>query len=138
MESLFCRALVAEGGDLGRSIPLPRLGPLRSAPAATTLLALNCLSPFEHEDGECLLEIFAESHAGCFVPSHDDNLSALHVGALEELYYLIRHLGGSVISSLRSCWRFIQNCCPQLKVVTMNNRSCGRIRLVDCSVRERF
>jgi hypothetical protein len=81
------------------------------------------LLPLAHEDGKCLLKIFAESYDASFVSSHDNNLSALHVGTREELHYFIRQLRRSVLSCLRSCRRLIQNCRPQFRVVTMNGRS---------------
>src|SRR5919198_2698973 len=94
--------------------------------------------PLANENSECLLKIFAESYNASLVSSHDNDLSALHVGAREELHYFIRQLRGAVVSGFRSCWRLIQKRAPQLRVMTMNNRSRACSRLVDCGMRQGF
>ena len=76
--------------------------------------AVNFL-PLAHEDGKCLLKIFAESYDASFVSSHDNNLSALHVGTRKELHYFIRQLRRSVLSCLRSCRRLIQTAAHSLE-----------------------
>src|SRR5205823_13693653 len=43
--------------------------------------------PLAHENGECLLKVFAESQNTSFVSSHHGNLSAFHVSTREEMHY---------------------------------------------------
>src|SRR5215831_8838718 len=108
----------------------------RSVPT-TDDSAANFL-PFAHQNSEALSKIFTESYDASFVSSHGNDLSALRVGMGDKLHYLIRDLGRSVFSSFRSCRCLVQKRCPEPGAVTMNNRSSGRVRLVNRGVRQRF
>src|SRR5436309_7168275 len=69
--------------------------------------------PFVHQDRKCLFKIFAESQNACRVSGHDKNLSALHIGLLEELHDFVRELRRAVINGLRACRSLIQHSRPQ-------------------------
>src|SRR5438067_10917796 len=71
------------------------------------------LMPLAQQHGECLFEIFSESHNAAFVSRHNENLAASHIGFRKQAYDFARHFTRAVRNALRSCRSAVKKRPPQ-------------------------
>jgi hypothetical protein len=129
---LSCEGYSLRG--LSRSAGIPPAVAGIFAASIARLRQLSCA----HQDIKCVFEIFSESHNAAFVTSHGENLSASHIGSLEQAHDFVRHFRRAVRNGLRSCRNAIEKRPPQNRVVTMNDRRDRWIGFVNRDVRKRF